>query len=171
MPRLSRWLRSLKSMSRSGKIKKHSIEVDPIYNNRLLARFINRVMRDGKKSVAQHEVYKAMEIIKKQNKDPLEIFQAALLNISPRMEVKSRRVGGASYQVPTEVRGERKISLSIRWLIEAARKRSNKEYHTFADKLSAELLDAYHNAGEAIRKRDLMHRMAEANKAFAHFRW
>ncbi|OGF99392.1 30S ribosomal protein S7 [Candidatus Gottesmanbacteria bacterium RIFCSPHIGHO2_02_FULL_39_14] len=158
-------------MSRSGKIKKHSIEVDPIYNNRLLARFINRVMRDGKKSVAQHEVYKAMEIIKKQNKDPLEIFQAALLNISPRMEVKSRRVGGASYQVPTEVRGERKISLSIRWLIEAARKRSNKEYHTFADKLSAELLDAYHNAGEAIRKRDLMHRMAEANKAFAHFRW
>ena len=158
-------------MSRSGKIKKHSIEVDPIYNNRLLARFINRVMRDGKKSVAQHEVYKTMEIIKKQNKDPLEIFQAALLNISPRMEVKSRRVGGASYQVPTEVRGERKISLSIRWLIEAARKRSNKEYHTFADKLSAELLDAYHNAGEAIRKRDLMHRMAEANKAFAHFRW
>ena len=128
-------------------------------------------MRDGKKSVAQHEVYKAMEIIKKQNKDPLEIFQAALLNISPRMEVKSRRVGGASYQVPTEVRGERKISLSIRWLIEAARKRSNKEYHTFADKLSSELVDAYHNSGEAIRKRDFMHRSAEANKAFAHYKW
>ncbi|OGG02659.1 30S ribosomal protein S7 [Candidatus Gottesmanbacteria bacterium RBG_16_37_8] len=158
-------------MSRAGKIKKRLVELDPIYNNRLLARFINRVMRDGKKSVAQRQVYKALEIIKSKNLDPLEVFQTALQNVSPRMEVKPRRVGGASYQVPTEVRGERKVSLSIRWIIEASHKRPNKEYHTFADKLSSELVDAYHNSGEAIRKRDFMHRSAEANKAFAHFRW
>jgi|SRR3989344_5277562 len=158
-------------MSRSGKTKKKLIDPDPIYNNKLLQRFINRVMRNGKKSVAQKQVYRALELIKNKNEDPLEVFQIALNNISPRMEVKSRRVGGASYQVPQEVRGERKISLSIRWLIESARKRSNKEYHTFADKIAQELLDAYHNTGEAVRKRDLVHRMAEANKAFSHFRW
>jgi len=158
-------------MSRSGKTKKKLIDPDPIYNNKLLQRLINRVMRNGKKSVAQKQVYRALELIKNKNEDPLEVFQIALNNISPRMEVKSRRVGGASYQVPQEVRGERKISLSIRWLIESARKRSNKEYHTFADKIAQELLDAYHNTGEAVRKRDLVHRMAEANKAFSHFRW
>ena len=158
-------------MSRSGKTKKKLIDPDPIYNNKLLQRLINRVMRNGKKSVAQKQVYRALELIKNKNEDPLKVFQIALNNISPRMEVKSRRVGGASYQVPQEVRGERKISLSIRWLIESARKRSNKEYHTFADKIAQELLDAYHNTGEAVRKRDLVHRMAEANKAFSHFRW
>ena len=99
------------------------------------------------------------------------MWNESLDNIKPTIEVRSRRVGGASYQVPQEVRGERKISLSIRWLIESARKRSNKEYHTFADKIAQELLDAYHNTGEAVRKRDLVHRMAEANKAFSHFRW
>src|SRR3990167_9140903 len=156
-------------MSRSSKIKKRTVEPDPIYNIRLLQRFINRSMRDGKKSAAQKQVYTALDIIKEKKLDPLEVFQIALNNISPRMEVKSRRVGGASYQVPQEVRGERKISLSIRWLIESARKRSNKEYHTFADKIAQELLDAYHNTGEAVRKRDLVHRMAEANKAFSHF--
>ena len=158
-------------MSRTGKIRKRSVTPDPIFGNKLLARFTNRIMRDGKKSVAQGEVYRALQIIKEKNLDPLEVFQTALQNVSPRMEVKSRRVGGASYQVPTEVRGDRKISLSIRWLIEAARKRSNKEYHTFAEKLSSELIDAYNNTGEAVKKKDLSHRMAEANKAFSHFRW
>jgi len=147
------------------------IEPDPIFGNRLLNRFINRVMLSGKKSVAQKQVYNALDKIKSKKLDPLEVFQSALNNVSPRMEVKSRRVGGASYQVPTEVRGDRKISLSIRWLIEAANKRSNKEYHTFSDKLAAELVDAYNNTGEAVRKKDLSHRMAEANKAFSHFRW
>lgn len=158
-------------MSRSSKVKKRTVEPDPIYNIRLLQRFINRSMRDGKKSPAQKQVYNALDIIKTKNLDPAEVFQTALNNVSPRMEVKSRRVGGASYQVPQEVRGERKISLSIRWMIESARKRSNKEFHTFADKLAAELLDAYHNTGEAVKKREVMHRMAEANKAFSHFRW
>ncbi|OGG08058.1 30S ribosomal protein S7 [Candidatus Gottesmanbacteria bacterium RIFCSPHIGHO2_02_FULL_40_24] len=158
-------------MGRAGKIKKRVIEPDPIFGNRLLNRFINRVMLSGKKSVAQKQVYNALDKIKSKKLDPLEVFQSALNNVSPRMEVKSRRVGGASYQVPTEVRGDRKISLSIRWLIEAANKRSNKEYHTFSDKLAAELVDAYNNTGEAVRKKDLSHRMAEANKAFSHFRW
>ncbi|KKS96005.1 MAG: 30S ribosomal protein S7, small subunit ribosomal protein S7 [Candidatus Gottesmanbacteria bacterium GW2011_GWA2_43_14] len=158
-------------MSRTGKIKKRTIENDPLHNNKLLARFINRVMHSGKKSVAQKTVYGALEIIQEKNMDPLNVFQTALSNVSPRMEVKPRRVGGASYQVPTEVRGERRVALSIRWLIEAARKRSSKEYHTFSEKLAAELIDAFNNAGEAVRKRDIMHRNAEANKAFAHFRW
>ena len=149
-------------MARSSKIKKRTVEPDPLYNNRLLQRFINQVMHDGKKSAAQKQVYRALEKIKNGNLDPLEVFLA---------EVKSRRVGGASYQVPQEVRGERKISLSIRWVIESARKRPNKEYHTFSEKLAAELMDAYKNTGEAVRKRDLMHRAAEANKAFSHFRW
>ena len=158
-------------MSRTGKIKRRSIENDPQFNNKLLARFINSLMKSGKKSVAQKMVYNAFEIIQKKNMEPLNVFQTALSNVGPRMEVRPRRVGGASYQVPTEVRGERKVALSIRWLIEAARKRSSKEYHTFADKLAAELIDAYNNTGEAIRKRDMMLRNAEANKAFAHFRW
>lgn len=158
-------------MSRTGKIKKRDIQLDPIYQNKLLSRFINRVMKDGKKSVAQKMIFKAFDLIKDKNLDPLSVFQTALANVAPRMEVKPRRVGGASYQVPIEVRGERRISLSIRWLIEAAKKRSNKEFHTFSEKLAAELLDAHNNAGEAIRKRDIMHRNAEANKAFSHFRW
>lgn len=158
-------------MSRRGKTIKKNVAVDPLYGNKLLARFINCIMRDGKKSIAQREVYRALDAIKEKNPDPLTVFQTAVQNVSPRMEVRPRRVGGASYQVPTEVRGERKISLAIRWLIGAARKRPNKQYHTFALKLAAELFDAYSNAGEAVRKRDLMHRNAEANKAFSHFRW
>lgn len=158
-------------MSRGGKIKKRTIEVDPLYGNKLLARFINRVMRSGKKSVAQKAIYQSFEILKTKNLDPLTVFQNAVQNVSPRMEVRPRRVGGASYQVPSEVRGERRISLSIRWIIQAARSRSNKQYHTFAEKLAAELFDAHNNTGEAIKKRDIMHRNAEANKAFAHFRW
>jgi len=158
-------------MSRTSKTKKRVVEGDPLYDNKLLARFINWIMKDGKKTVAQKEVYGALEMIKEKKLDPLVVFQSALQNVSPRMEVKSRRVGGASYQVPMEVRGERKISLSIRWLIMAARSRPNKQYHTFAEKLAAEVLDAYNNTGEAVKKRDLMHRNAEANKAFSHFRW
>ncbi len=158
-------------MSRSGKIKKRSISADPIYNNKLIARFINCVMRNGKKTVAQKLVYRALENIKQRNYDPVDTFQTAIQNIGPKMQVKARRVGGASYQVPTEVRGERRISLAIRWLIEAANNRSNKQYHTFDKKLADEIIDAYNNTGEAIRKRNIMHKNAEANRAFAHFRW
>lgn len=116
-------------------------------------------------------VYTAFEKIKEKNLDPLDVFEKALQNVGPRFEVRPRRVGGASYQVPMEVRGERRISLAIRWLVSAANNRSSKEYHTFADKLAAELIDAFNNAGEAIKKRDLMQRNAEANRAFAHFKW
>ncbi len=158
-------------MSRSGKIKKKQIDADPIYGNKLLQRVINRVMRDGKKTVAEKVVYESLNLIKSRNLDPLTVFNTALQNISPKMEVRPRRVGGASYQVPIEVRGERRISLAIRWLIAAARNRPNKQYHTFSEKLAAELIDAYNNTGEAVRKRDLTHRNAEANKAFSHFKW
>ncbi|OGG20548.1 30S ribosomal protein S7 [Candidatus Gottesmanbacteria bacterium RIFCSPHIGHO2_02_FULL_40_13] len=158
-------------MSRTGKIKNRLIEPESLYDNKLLAKFINNVMKNGKKSTAQKLVYDAFKRIETQKLKPLEIFQAAIQNVSPRMEVKSRRVGGASYQVPTEVRGERRISLAIRWIIAAAHARSSKQYHTFGEKLAAELIDSNNNAGEAIRKRDLMHRNAEANKAFSHFRW
>ena len=118
-------------MSRTHKLKKRTISVDSLYGNRLLSRFINRLMNHGKKSTAQNLVYKAFDIIKAKNLDPLTVFQTALQNVSPRMEVKPRRVGGASYQVPIEVRGERRVSLSIRWLIQAAAKRSSKQYKTF----------------------------------------
>lgn len=158
-------------MSRTGKIKKRTVMADPIFGNKLLAKFINGTMRSGKKAVAQKMVYAALDKIKEKNLDPLETFQAALQNVGPRFEVRPRRVGGASYQVPMEVRGERRVSLAIRWLVAAANNRSSKEYHTFAEKLAAEILDAYNNAGEAIKKRDLMQRNAEANKAFAHFKW
>jgi len=158
-------------MSRTGKLKKRTTESEPLYGNKLLSRFINRSMRDGKKSIASANVYKALDAIKAKNLDPLTVFQTALSNVGPKMEVRPRRVGGASYQVPIEVRGDRRVSLSIRWIIAAALKRPNKQYHTFAEKLAAELLDAYHNTGEAIRKKDLMQRNAEANRAFSHFRW
>ncbi len=158
-------------MSRTGKTKKRTIDNDPLYGSKLLNQFINMVMRNGKKSVAQKVVYESLEMIKAKNQEPLEVFQKAIQNVGPRMEVHPRRIGGASYQVPSEVRGERKISLAIRWVITAARQRSNKQYHTFSEKLAAELIDACNNTGEAIRKRDLMLRNAEANKAFSHFRW
>lgn len=157
---------------RSKKADKRIISPDPIYNSRLLAKFINKVMQEGKKSTAQTIVYKALEIIKEQSKqEPLGVFEKALQNVSPKMEVKPRRVGGASYQVPIEVRGDRKEALSIRWVIAGARARSNSTFHTFAQKLAAELLDAANNAGSAIKKRDDMQKAAQANRAFAHFRW
>lgn len=144
---------------------------DPIFGNRLVTRFVNRVMIDGKKTIAESLVYKAFDIIKEKGEDPVKVFELALLNVGPKIEVRSRRVGGASYQVPTEVRGDRRMSLAIRWIVDFAKKRSNKEFHTFAEKLAVELLDASKNTGEAIKKRDTVLRMADANKAFAHFKW
>lgn len=159
-------------MSRSGSTRKREILPDPTFEDILLAKFINRVMRSGKRSVAQKNVYEALSRIKeKLNQDGLLVFRQAIENVKPQMEVHSRRVGGAAYQVPAPVKGDRKESLAIRWVIQAALKRPNKEYHTFADKLVAELIDAYNNTGGAIKKREDTHRMAESNKAFAHFRW
>jgi len=137
----------------------------------MLARLINRVMHSGKKTIAEAQVYKALDIIKSKGEDPIKVFETAINNVGPKMEVRARRVGGASYQVPTEVRGDRRIALAIRWIVEFAKNRSNKEYHTYAEKLAVELMDANKNVGEAIKRRDTVHRMADANKAFAHFRW
>ncbi len=156
---------------RHKKSEKRKVEPDRIYGSRLAAKFINNLMRDGKKTVAQKVFYDSLKILESQGKNPLEIFEKAVSNVEPKQEVKARRVGGANYQIPVEVRGERKVSLAIRWLIAAAKGRSNKEYHSFSEKLAQEFLDASSNAGEAIKKRDITHRMAEANKAFAHFRW
>ncbi len=158
-------------MARGGSnVKKRQTQVDPVYGNLLLAKFINRLMRDGKKTVAQRVVYDALEMLKKDG-NPIEMFEAAIEAVGPKVEVKARRIGGAAYQVPTEVRGARKNALAIRWILEAATKRPTAEYKSFAAKLASEILDATKNAGEAIRKRDVAHRMAEANKAFSHFRW
>lgn len=160
-------------MARSHKIHtKRKIEGDPIYGSRMLSRFINKVMVSGKKSIAQREVYKALELLKeKGHSEPLKVFEQAITTVGPKMEVKPRRIGGASYQVPSEVRGERRISLAVRWMIMATQKRSNKEFHSFAEKLAAELIDILNNQGEAIKKRDAVQRVADANRAFAHFRW
>jgi small subunit ribosomal protein S7 len=159
-------------MARSGSAKKRKISPDPVFGDILLAKFINRVMRSGKKTLAQKAVYDALKKIQeKLNQDGLLVFRQAIENVKPQMEVRSRRVGGAAYQVPMPVRGDRKESLAIRWLIQAAQKRPNKEFHTFTDKLVAEIIDAYNNTGLAIKKKEDTHRMAEANKAFSHFRW
>jgi len=157
---------------RSGKVIRKILEPDPVYNSRLVTRFINKLMKDGRKATAQKVVYEAMEEIKEASKqDPLSIFEKALANVSPKMEVRPRRVGGASYQVPVEVRGDRREALSIRWILAGAESKPNKEYHSFAKKLAAELMDAANNAGVAIKKRDDMQKVANANRAFAHFRW
>ena len=149
---------------------KREIAPDLKYDDVRLAKFINNVMKGGKKSVAQRVVYGALEIIKSKTKTkkPLELFNKAIENVSPVLEVKSRRVGGATYQVPYEVRGGRREALAIRWILEAAK---NKKGKPMAEKLAQELLDASKNEGEAIKKRQNVHRMAEANKAFAHFAW
>jgi small subunit ribosomal protein S7 len=156
---------------RSGRVTKTLSEPDPVYGNRLLGRFINRVMIDGKKSVAQKQVYDALEIIKNAGEDPIKTFELAIQTVGPKTEVKARRVGGASYQVPMEVKGDRRIALAIRWIIAFARKRSNKEYKSFAEKLAAEFTAIQKGEGESVKKRDTVHRMADANKAFAHFKW
>lgn len=144
---------------------------DAVYKNLVVTKLINRAMRDGKKSVAQREVYGAFEIIKNAGNDPMQLFSVAMDNIRPSMEVRPRRVGGAAYQVPMQVRGERKDSLGIRWLIFAARARSNSEFRTFAEKLAAEIIDAAKNEGGAVKKKLDTEKMADANRAFAHFRW
>lgn len=156
---------------RSGRVTKRKLLPDPIYNSKLVTRLINKVMVSGKKTISQSLVYGALSQIEKSGKNPMTILETAIGNVSPRMEVRPRRVGGASYQVPTEVRGDRKEALGIRWLLNAARSRSNKEYHTFKEKLAAELLDAASGTGSAIKKKEDVLRMAEANRAFAHFRW
>lgn len=157
---------------RTKKAKTRDITPDLKYGSILVSRLINRSMRDGKKTVAQKQVYSALEIVaEKTGKKPVEILQEAVQNITPQMEVRSRRVGGASYQVPMPVRDKRAASLAVRWLVLESNKRPNKEYHSYAEKLSAEIIDALDNAGGAMDKKAGSHRMAEANKAFSHFRW
>lgn len=156
-------------MPRRGSIAKRDVLPDPLYNSKLVTRLINNVMVDGKKGVSQKVVYGAFEIIQeKTGKDPLETFEQAMENIMPLLEVKARRVGGATYQVPMEVRPERRQTLGLRWLTNYARLRSEK---TMKERLAGEILDAINGVGGAAKKRDDTHKMAEANKAFAHYRW
>jgi len=153
------------------KVEKHPVEPDPVYGSVLVSKFINSIMRRGKKSVAQRHFYRALEIIEKRNKkeEPgLKVFEKAIQNVLPTLEVKSRRVGGATYQVPVEVRPERRYSLAMRWIIAYAKTRHGKN---FAEKLAGELMDAAKGTGGAIKKRDDTHKMAEANRAFASYRW
>lgn len=159
-------------MARRGSAKPRKVEPDAIYKNRVITKLINGVMHDGKKTAAQKQVYRSFEIIKEKTKDdPIKVFIQAMDKIRPEMEVRPRRVGGAAYQIPVAVRGPRKESLSIRWLIEAARTRSSSELKTFGDKLAAEIIDAANGEGGAVKKRENVEKMAEANRAFAHFRW
>ncbi len=157
---------------RRSQARPKKIEPDALYGSVLVSKLINRAMYDGKKSVAQKEVYDAFKIIQeKTQEEPLSVFEKALNNIRPEMEVRARRIGGAAYQVPSPVRGTRKDSLAIRWLVETSRNKSNSEFHTYAEKLAAEILDAVKNEGGAMKKKTDMEKMAEANKAFAHFKW
>ena len=165
-------------MPRSGKVEKRKTPPDPIYQNPLVAKLINKMMVDGKKSLAEKIVYLTFENIKNAGQDPVKTFEKALENITPKMEVRPRRVGGASYMVPMEVRGARRQSLALSWLVLAARKRPlpepkdrPKNKPLMINKLTQEILDAAQNQGSAFAKKEEMHRMAEANKAFAHFRW
>ena len=156
-------------MPRKGFIAKRDVLPDPMYNSKVVTKLINNVMLDGKKTVAQKIVYDAFNIIKeKMEKDPLEVFTEALNNVMPVLEVKARRVGGATYQVPLEIRPERRQTLGLRWLVRYARTRNEK---TMSEKLAAEILDAIANNGGAFKKKEDTHRMAEANKAFAHYKW
>lgn len=156
-------------MSRRRAQIKRQVEADPVYGTKVITKFINSLMLDGKKTVAEKIVYRTFDIIKEKTKqDPLEVFNQAIKNVKPNLEVKSRRVGGATYQVPVEVRSERAQALAIRWLIESSKKRGDK---TMQERLSKEFLDASTNKGNAIKKKEDTHKMAEANKAFAHFRW
>jgi len=156
-------------MSRRHRAEKREITPDPKYKNEVVTKFMNSVMIQGKKSVAEAIVYGAFGIIEQKTKqDPLSVFRSALDNVMPQIEVRSRRVGGATYQVPVEVRMDRRQALAIRWLLTAARERNEK---TMTEKLSGELLDAANNRGNAVKKREDTHRMAEANRAFSHYRW
>ena len=156
-------------MPRRGFVPKREVLPDPIYGSKLVSKLINNVMLDGKKGVAQKIVYDAFDIVKeKSGKDPLDVYQEAMENIMPLLEVKARRVGGSNYQVPMEVRPERRTTLGLRWLTLYARQRSEK---TMKERLANEILDAVNNQGGAVKKKEDTHKMAEANKAFAHYRW
>ena len=156
-------------MPRRGGIPKREVLPDPVHGSKVVAKLVNQMMLDGKRGVAEKIVYDAFEIIsEKAGKNPLEVFDAAMKNVMPVLEVKARRVGGANYQVPVEVRAERRQTLGIRWLTIYTRKRAGK---TMAEKLAAELMDAANNVGATVKKREDTHKMAEANKAFAHYRW
>jgi small subunit ribosomal protein S7 len=154
---------------RKGYIAKREVLPDPIYNDKVLAKLVNNIMEDGKKGVAQTICYEAFDIIKeKTGKDPLEVFESCMNNVMPVLEVKARRVGGATYQVPMEVRPERRQALGLRWLVEYSRKRGER---TMKERLAGEIMDSVNNQGGAYKKKEDTHKMAEANKAFAHYRW
>jgi len=154
---------------RRGAVAKREVPPDPVYRSKVLTKLINQVMLDGKKSLAEAIVYGAMDIIReKTNKNPLEVFEQAMKNVMPVLEVKARRVGGANYQVPVEVRHDRRQTLGIRWLTKYARERAGR---TMQEKLASEIMDAAANTGGSIKKKEDTHKMAEANKAFAHYRW
>ncbi len=156
-------------MPRKGPVAKREVLADPIYNSKLVTRTINRIMVDGKRGQAATILYSAFEIVKEQTgQDPMEVFEQAIENIMPLLEVRARRVGGSNYQVPVEVRPERRYMLAIRWLVSYARLRGEKSMEL---RLAREIMDAANNTGAAVRQREEMHRMAEANKAFAHYRW
>jgi len=156
-------------MPRKGYVAKREVLPDPIYKNQTVTKFINQIMLDGKKGTAEAICYSAFNMIQeKSGKDPVEVFGTALKNVMPVLEVKARRVGGANYQVPIEVRAERRSTLGLRWLVAMARKRGEK---TMQEKIAGELLDASNNTGGSVKKKEDMHKMAEANKAFAHYKW
>ncbi|MDE5415755.1 MULTISPECIES: 30S ribosomal protein S7 [Alkalihalobacterium] len=156
-------------MPRKGPVAKRDVLPDPLYNSKLVTRLINRIMVDGKKGVAESILYNAFELVKERSgNDPMEVFDQALKNIMPVLEVKARRVGGANYQVPIEVKPERRTTLGLRWLVNYARLRGEK---TMEERLANEILDAANNTGASVKKREDTHKMAEANKAFAHYRW
>ena len=156
-------------MSRRHSAEKRVINPDPKFGDIVISKFMNSIMLDGKKSVSERIVYGALDAVEgKLKQDPVEVFHTALENVMPQVEVRSRRVGGATYQVPVDVRSERKQALAIRWIIAAARNRNER---TMIDRLSGELLDAFNNRGSAVKKREDTHRMAEANRAFSHYRW
>ena len=156
---------------RHKKSPKRITKPDVVFGNVLVTKFINRIMVNGKKSIAQKHFYKAFDILKEKGNDPIDTFEKAIQNVAPKVEIKARRVGGENYQVPIEVRPERRTALAIRWIVEATRKRPNKEFKTFEEKLAAELLAAVNNEGEAAKKKDVMHRQAEANQTFNPFQW
>lgn len=156
-------------MPRRGSVAKRDVLPDPMYNSKLVTRLINNIMYDGKKGISQRIIYDAFEIVReKTGKEPLEVFEQAMENIMPVLEVKARRVGGATYQVPMEVRPERRQTLGLRWITKYSRLRTEK---TMKQRLAAEILDAVNNMGGSVKKREDTHKMAEANKAFAHYRW
>ena len=156
-------------MPRKGHVAKRDVLPDPIYNSKLVSRLINNIMQDGKKGTAQTILYNAFDIIsEKTGREPMEVFEEAIENIMPVLEVKARRIGGANYQVPVEVRPERRITLGLRWLVQYSRSRGEK---TMEQRLANEIIDASNNTGASVKKREDTHKMAEANKAFAHYRW